>query len=360
MMFESAGVKRDGAVRFREEMRGSLDRVGRHARALRHAPWIVGGGGRRDRLKASRVFIDEVAVLEPIPQHDVQEAHQQYEIRARPHRQVEIRVARDGRHPRIDDDELAAAIATSPDVARRDRRAFPDVRADDEEDVGLGNLAPRNRTAVDAEGGLVRRASRDHTEPAVVVDVAGAQGHACELPHQVGLFGRERGPAIHGDRVLAVPFLDLTKPPGRESQGLVPSRRAKSRVGPQQWIEEAIWVAALQISLHALRAQHALVERELLPRFEPNHLVVPDFELNATLLPTEAAVRLHQPVGGVLALIVPAALRRGLRVRAELVGEALHTLGGLSHELVGSTGPSASTAPLTESCACRPDTGSAT
>ena len=54
---------------------------------------------------------------------------------------------------------------------------------------------------------------------------------------------------------------------------------------------------ALQIALDALRTEHAVIERKLLPRLEADDLVVLDLELNAALLAAEAAVRLDDPVG---------------------------------------------------------------
>src|SRR6185436_9261190 len=53
---------------------------------------------------------------------------------------------------------------------------------------------------------------------------------------------------------------------------------------------------ALEIPFHALRTQHAAIERELLPRLEADHLVLADLELNAALLTAEAAVCLDEPL----------------------------------------------------------------
>ncbi len=70
----------------------------------------------------------------------------------------------------------------------------------------------------------------------------------------------------------------------------------RRRVAPERG-RQAIGVRALEITLHAFRAQHAAVERELLPRLEADDLVVADLELDAALLAAEAAVRLDQPIG---------------------------------------------------------------
>ena len=57
---------------------------------------------------------------------------------------------------------------------------------------------------------------------------------------------------------------------------------------------------ALQVALHALRAEHAAVERKVLPRLEADDLVVPNLELDPALLAAEAAVGLDEPSGSTL------------------------------------------------------------
>src|SRR5262245_30059178 len=92
-------------------------------------------------------------------------------------------------------------------------------------------------------------------------------------------------------------------------------------------MEQPVGMRALQVAPHALGTEHALVERELLPRLEAHHLVPPHLELDAALLAAEAAVRLHQPVGRVLPLLVVAARRRVVEVRAVAGEELLVRLG---------------------------------
>jgi hypothetical protein len=79
-------------------------------------------------------------------------------------------------------------------------------------------------------------------------------------------------------------------------------------------VEQAVGVGVLQVALHALGAQLALVERELVPRLEADDLVVLDLQDDAALLAAEAAVGLHLPVG--VDAGVPAARRRLVEVRA--------------------------------------------
>ena len=87
-----------------------------------------------------------------------------------------------------------------PEVVRRDRRALGRVRAGDQHDLGLGEVGPGIRGAVDAERQLVGGAGRDHAEPAVVVDVLRAERDARELAEHVRLLGDHRGAAVDGDR----------------------------------------------------------------------------------------------------------------------------------------------------------------
>src|SRR5262249_8994241 len=76
---------------------------------------------------------------------------------------------------------------------------------------------------------------------------------------------------------------------------------------------QAVRVRALEVPLHALGAEHAAVEREVLPRLEADHLVAGDLELDAALLAAEAAMCLDELVGRFLG----AAARAGREVRPE-------------------------------------------
>ena len=88
-------------------------------------------------FQARGVLCDEVAVVQPVAQEHVEHRQEQGKIGARAHREIQIGVARDRRHARIDDDELAAIFAALPEVLGRDRRAFGDVRSRDQHDLRL-------------------------------------------------------------------------------------------------------------------------------------------------------------------------------------------------------------------------------
>jgi hypothetical protein len=52
----------------------------------------------------------------------------------------------------------------------------------------------------------------------------------------------------------------------------------------------------LKVAADAFGAEHAAVEGEVFPWLESNDLVIPHFELDATLLAAKAAVSLYQSV----------------------------------------------------------------
>ena len=120
------------------------------------------------------------------------------------------------------------------------------------------------------------------------------------LPEQVALLGRHARPAEDGEgvgAVLRLDALDLRRdPPDRLVVGDGPEPLGPRRVA-EVGAGQPVVVRALQVAADALGAEHALVEREVLPRLEADDLVVLDLELDAALLAAEAAVRLDQPVG---------------------------------------------------------------
>ena len=112
---------------------------------------------------------------------DVQHGVEQREVGAGPNRQIEIGVACDRRHARIDNDQPSAALAALPQVMRRDGCALRRIRSGDHDDVRDGKVGPRVGCPIDTEREFVGGAGRDHAQPSVVVDVLGAERHACEL-----------------------------------------------------------------------------------------------------------------------------------------------------------------------------------
>ena len=229
--------------------------------------------------KPTVCVVDELVIDPAVLDHQVQHAGEERRVAAGLDRKEQIARARDRRDARVLHDDLRALLARLPDVVGRDRRALGDVRAGDPDHLRADHVGPRVGRAVDAERLLVRRAGADHAEPAVVVDVRRLQADARELAEQVGLLGREARAAEHADDAGAVRLLDAVdlrrdaaRSPRRRASALKP--RGARRVAPSA-VEQPIGMAALQVALDALRAEHAAVERELLPRLEADDLVVP-------------------------------------------------------------------------------------
>lgn len=61
-------------------------------------------------------------------------------------------------------------------------------------------------------------------------------------------------------------------------------------------MQETIGMRALQIPLNPFWTEHAAIEREFFPRFEPDYLITFDLELNAALLTAKTAVCFHKLV----------------------------------------------------------------
>src|ERR1017187_577231 len=147
--------------------------------------------------------------------------------------------------------------------------------------------------------------------------MAGSQRHACELAHQIRLFGGERGATIDRHGILAVLLLEFAEPACCEIQSLVPLRGAESLRRSHKRIEKPVGGAALHIAFDTFGTEHAAVERKLLPWLKSRHAIVADFELNSALLAAEAAMRLYKLLAGFVRLTLPTARRSVIQVRTE-------------------------------------------
>ena len=276
------------------------------------------GDGRGGLVEADGVGVDEVVVEPVVADQLVEHGAEQRRVGARAHGEEQVGGAGERHDPGVLDDQLGAAVAGLPDVARGDRERLGDVRPGDPHDIGQRDVAPRVGAAVDAERLLVAGPGRHHAVAAVVVEVGGVQGEAGELADQVALLVGQRDAREHGEGVVAVRRLDAADLADDPVERLVPRDRpepARRRRVALHRVQQPVGMAALEVALDALRAQLALVERELVPRLEADHRVVVDLQLDAALLAAEAAVRLDDPVD--LEPGVPAAGWRLVEVRPE-------------------------------------------
>ena len=243
---------------------------------------------------------DELVIEPAALDHDLEDTGKERRITARLDRKIEVAGSRDWRDPRILHDDAGAQFARLPDVVGGDWRALGDVRPCHPDHFCADHVGPRVGGAIDPEGLLVGRSGADHAQPAVVVDERRLQTDARKLAEEIRLLRRQARAPEHRDGAAAVRLLEAGDL-GRHFRDRVPIRHVREagrrRRVPSQRRQESIGMRTLQVPLDAFRAQHPAIEGKVLPRLEPDDLVVADFELNAALLPAEAAMRFDEPVG---------------------------------------------------------------
>ena len=136
------------------------------------------------------MFGDEIFINPSVLNHHVQNAVGQRAVAPGADGQEEVGRARDGCDARIDDDDFRAVIARAPNIIRQNRKTLGDIRARENEHLGLRDVLPRIGAAVDAERHLVCRARADHAKAAIVIDVLRAERDAGKLTVEVRLLIR--------------------------------------------------------------------------------------------------------------------------------------------------------------------------
>src|SRR3989442_14595508 len=110
-------------------------------------------------------------------------------------------------------------------------------------------------------------------------------------------------------------------------------------------------MGTLHVSLHALGAQHAAIERKLLPGLEPDHVVVASLQLNAALLTAETAMSLDKFLRRIGGLVPPADRRLILKMGPE----AFEGFGFVNRRNGHELPLSVEVEPSPATCACRLD-----
>ncbi|ADG73323.1 hypothetical protein Cfla_0406 [Cellulomonas flavigena DSM 20109] len=288
-----------------QQLRDRLQVTRGDARDPLHPVRPVPGHRLADRLEPHRPRRD-VLLVHPAPaHHQVQQTVGQGGVGAGARLQVQVRRARRGRGARVDDHVPGTALAAGFQVLDERRHGLGRVRADQEQDVGQGQVRDGERQpAVDPERAGGGGRGRRHAPAAVVVDRARPQHRPGELAQQVRLLVGQAAAAEAPDRVAAVP--PLRRPDGRGDgvERLVPRRLPQRRgavtgEGPHERGREPLGVREQVGRRPALGAQSASVRREV-RRGQPHvGSLVPraarHVELHAALQRAVRAVRRHRP-----------------------------------------------------------------
>ncbi len=130
----------------------------------------VGGDHVPDRLEAGRPLPDEVGVDQPFADRDVEEAVRQRPVGARRDLEMQAGAARGGGQPRVDHDQPPAPALLLVEILHHHRQRFGWVGADDQDQLGLGDILQRERqAAVDAQRLAAGGRGGGHAEAAVIV-----------------------------------------------------------------------------------------------------------------------------------------------------------------------------------------------
>jgi hypothetical protein len=276
-----------------------LDLARVEAADLAHPLRGVGGDGVAHLLEADGVLGDEALVGQAVADEHVQHAVVEGGVGAGPQGDVLVGGAGHGRLARVDHHQLGPPVPGPPEVLHGHREALGHVAAGDDHEVGLQQVGPGVAGPVDAEGLLVGRGRRDHAQPPVVVDVAGAQRHPGELAHQIGLLGGHAGPAEHPEGVAPVGRLDPPDLGHDPVEGRLPGDGVQRPVPPvaHERGEQPVGVVDLLVGDHPLGAQPQLVD-VVVAGLDPDHAAVLDPEVHAALHAAERAVGRDQALAG--------------------------------------------------------------
>ena len=190
--------------------------------------------GPSDLVEPDCAAGDVVEIDQAIFDRQVQKTVGQEEVGPRRELEVQLCGLRGVGAARIDDDQRPLGPLRGDPLHER-RHRVGDVRAPEQQRLGLGDVADRKRQpAVDPEGAVLAGRRRGHAVAAVVVDVRRAERQAGELAQQVGLLVGQRAAAERRQRLGAVRGANRQQPLGDEVERGLPAGRREAAVGPAQ------------------------------------------------------------------------------------------------------------------------------
>ena len=175
--------------------RDLADRVGVHAADLRGALGRVLLHDLRELAVVRDPLGDELAVDPVVRDHLVQDPVVEGHVRAGLELAVDVGVVGDPLAPRVHHDQLRAAPLRLLEEARRHRVVRGRVRAGEDRDVGVDDVAVGRGHRARAHALEQRRHARRVAQPRAVVHVVRAEPGADQLLEEVGLLVRALGRA---------------------------------------------------------------------------------------------------------------------------------------------------------------------
>ena len=170
-----------------------------------------------------------------------QQAAEQRGVHAGRDRQKQIGVGRGRGAPRIDDDELRAALALGRHHALVKHRMAPRrIRADQHDEVGFVDVAVGAGHDIGAEGAAVAGDRGGHAQARIGVDVGRAEKAFHQLVGDVIVLGEQLAGEIERDRVRPVALQDRAQSAGDFLQRLIPAGANERTVRlPQHRMQQA-------------------------------------------------------------------------------------------------------------------------
>jgi hypothetical protein len=189
----------------------------------------------------------------------------------------DVGVVGDPLAPRVDDDQLRTAPPRLLEERRGDRVVRGRVRAGEQRDVGVDDVAVGRRDRAGADALEQRRHRRRVAEARAVVDVVRAEARPDQLLEEVGLLVRALRRSEAGDRPRAVLGVDPLELGRRELERLLPGRLAEVRhdlvvvdhpagpLAPAALAAHVLRERALRVADADQRRRQALVRRGVVP-----------------------------------------------------------------------------------------------
>ena len=182
-------------------------------------------GRRQGRVEAAGMTGDEAEVGGAGRPEMRQQAIEQRHVRSGSQREVEVGARRRRRPARIDDDDARAAPFLCRDEPLEEHRVAPgEVRADEDDEIGLFEVGVGAGHHIGAKGAAVAGDGRGHAEARIGVDIGRADEALHQLVGDVVVLGEKLAGDIEGDRVRSMGGDGLGEAAGDEIERPLPAR----------------------------------------------------------------------------------------------------------------------------------------